>query len=86
MPDQAILDFTSAIFIDPDYRDAFNNRGLALCDKEEYETALSDFNRAIELDPDYWYAYGNRGLAFWGLGRKDEAVLDYRTASSKQSS
>ena len=49
----AIEDYTKAIELDPDYADAYNNRGYAYYLLEQYGKALNDYDKAIELDPNY---------------------------------
>ena len=66
-----------ALEIDPLYRDAYNNRGMAKADMGLHEEALSDYNEAINLDSEYWYAFNNRAMLLWALGDRKNAVLDY---------
>ena len=60
---RAIVDFNTAIQLDP--RDAINyyNRGIAYNNKKEYDHAVTDFNTAIGLKPNLAEAYSNRGFA-----------------------
>ena len=51
--DQAIQRYSEAITINPDYADAYNNRGSAYLGKGEYERAIADFDKSIRLKPDY---------------------------------
>ena len=60
--EEAIADYTRAIELDPTNSRAFNNRGLAHANLEQFEQALADYAKAIELDPDYIRAYKNRLL------------------------
>ncbi|MBK8472340.1 MAG: tetratricopeptide repeat protein [Sphingobacteriales bacterium] len=46
--------------LQPDYKEAYNNRGLTLHALRRYPDAISDFDRAIALDPQYGKAYSNR--------------------------
>lgn len=41
------------------------------------EGAVESYNRAIELSPNFLSALFNRGIALRGLGRLDEAKLDF---------
>src|SRR5215475_6423608 len=62
--DRAIADYDQAIRFNPNYPDAFNNRGLAYAaDKGQYDRAIADFDQAIRLNPNLAIAFYNRGLA-----------------------
>jgi len=41
--DQAVTDFTKAIEIDPNYANAYNNRGSIYSDKGRHDQAISDY-------------------------------------------
>jgi tetratricopeptide (TPR) repeat protein len=52
-PDRAIIDFDTAIKINPgnaDAAEAYYNRGLSYRDLRDYDKAISDFSQAIRLD------------------------------------
>jgi len=49
--DSAIADFSHAIRLSPQYRDAYHYRAIAYGWKGEVDNALAGFLRAIELDP-----------------------------------
>jgi tetratricopeptide (TPR) repeat protein len=46
----------------PEYTHAFNNRGLAYADLEQFEKAIQDYNQAIESNPKDARTFNNRGL------------------------
>ena len=48
---------------------------------EQYEQALPFLTRAVQLDPASGIAHHNRGLALEKLGRRGEAVTEYREAA-----
>ena len=66
--DHAIADYSQAIRLNPDYAEAYNNRGLAysLTGKTEMANAIADYSQAIKLRPTYAYAYNNRGVFLQG--------------------
>jgi tetratricopeptide (TPR) repeat protein len=66
--------------INPQYVDAYNNRGMAYAAKGNYDQAISDFNKTIEINPVYVDAYNNRGNVYYSKGRYDRAILDYTKA------
>lgn len=78
--DKAIEYYNKAIELDPDFADAYNNRGIAYRRKGECAKAIEDYNKAIELDPDYSEAYYNRGRAYRYLKEYDKAIEDYSKA------
>ena len=47
--DEAIVCYSKAIELDPDYAMAYNNRGWAYNEKGEYERAKEDYRKACEL-------------------------------------
>ena len=59
--DRAIADFTEAIELQPDFADAYYNRGIAYHEKREYDRAIVDYTMTIGLKPDLVEAYNNRG-------------------------
>jgi Flp pilus assembly protein TadD len=73
----AIKDYTEAIRANPDYADAYGNRGwsylqLGLCEK-----AIMDLSEAIRLKSDNADFYFNRGSAYFDLKQYENAVSDY---------
>jgi lipoprotein NlpI len=50
--ERAILDFTTAIQINPNYTEAYANRGLMYTLVEKDAEALQDFNQAAQLGAD----------------------------------
>ena len=59
----AIVDYTRAIKIDPNYVEAYRKRGLAKETLKDFSGAIVDYTKAIEIDPNYAPAYRDRGLA-----------------------
>lgn len=77
--DKAIADYTKAIELDefssPVY---YNDRAFAYLEQQNYDLAIADSSKAIELYSEYDDAYWVRGKAYAALGRKDEALADFR--------
>ena len=59
----AITDYTQAIRLNPDYADAYYNRGNAKSKLGQHFAAIADYDIAIRLNPDDAGAYYNRGNA-----------------------
>ena len=76
----AILDYTMAIRLKPDFAEAYNNRGVAKGNLGQYFAAISDFDIAIRFKPDDATAYCNRGVAKGNLGQYFAAISDYDIA------
>jgi tetratricopeptide (TPR) repeat protein len=77
---KSIEDYTKAIELNPQYADAYYNRGVAHDDLGEYQKAIEDYTKAIELNPQYADAYSDRGYVYNKIGKYWKAVDDYNKA------
>ena len=75
-----IDNYTKCLRIDPDYKEAYFNRGIAYDALGNYEDAIADYTRIIRIDPDYAAAYLNRGIAYSDLDNYEDAIADYTRA------
>lgn len=80
---QALANFDKAIELNPQFVDAYYNRGLVyenlgsailLSGRDYFEKALPDYSKAIELNPQFAKAYNNRGTTYYNLGLIDYAL------------
>ena len=78
--DKAIDYCDRAIDQDPNYIEAYYERGRAKHYAEQYASAISDFDKFISLNPNYVEAYYYRAEAKFGLGNSDGAREDLETA------
>lgn len=78
--DNAIIDFTKAIELNPKNSIAYNNRATAYYYIKEYDKAFSDLNQAIALDPDNANFYNNRGKVCYAQMKLDLAMTNYNIA------
>jgi tetratricopeptide (TPR) repeat protein len=76
----AIADYTKAIDLNPQFAAAFVNRGNVYRFIHAYAVALKDLNAAIGLNAKSNLAFYYRAEVYEGLGRKDDAISDYRQA------
>lgn len=53
---------------------AYNNRGAALLEKQQYDKAYSDFTSVIRIDPANYDAYLNISKVYYYKGNFDEAI------------
>ena len=69
-----------AIQLNPNYTDAYFNRGVAYGETGDYDHAIVDYTKAIDLNPNYANAYTHRGVAYHNKGEILYALQDYSTA------
>lgn len=78
--DQAIVDYTKAIDINPNLAKAYDNRGVAYAKEGSFSRAITDFTMAIANNSKDAEAYNNRGSAYASQGHLSRAVFDYTKA------
>lgn len=59
---------------------AFNNRGIAYYNLNDYDRAIADYDKTIELDPKYISAYKNLSEILIMVGKIDRAEQTARSA------
>ena len=72
--------YSKAIEAQPDFLDAYINRGLVFNELGEFEKSIEDYNRAIELDSRCALAYNNRGYTKYKMQDYKGALSDYNKA------
>ena len=80
---KAVEDCTRAIELEPNYMQAYNNRGMGNMELGNYQLAESDFKKAIEIDPDYAVAYESLGEVYIKTGRYEVAKTNFNKALNK---
>ena len=78
--EDALATLKDAIALNPDFAQAYNNRGAIFNELQNHVQALASYDRAIQLNSDYAEAYNNRGITLSELERHDEALADYERA------
>ncbi|MEH2384731.1 MAG: tetratricopeptide repeat protein [Nostoc sp.] len=76
----AIASYDQALKFQPDYHEAWYNRGIALDDLGRFEEVIASYDQALKFQPDYHLAWNNRGIALDDLGRFEEAITSYDQA------
>ncbi len=74
---EVIFAYDRAIYLNPDYAEAYYNRGIVKLGLGDYEAAIVDFDGAIRLNPDDAAAYINRGTVKRVLGQYEAAIVDF---------
>jgi len=78
--DLAILDWTKALEIDPDYIDGYNSRATAHYLNQNFEEATRDYSIAIARAPHNALYLKNRAVTFEKLNKPLEAEEDRKRA------
>jgi tetratricopeptide (TPR) repeat protein/serine/threonine protein kinase len=74
--EDAVLEYSRAIELDPQYGMALNNRAVAYSNLHQSDKALADRTRIIELYPKSAEAWNRRAGAYWILHQYDKALGD----------
>jgi tetratricopeptide (TPR) repeat protein len=77
---EAIVAYTEAIILNPNYSYAYYNRGIVRDELGDKQGAIDDYTQAIKINPNLAQAYSNRGYVRNELGDKQGAIADYTQA------
>ena len=75
-----MADYNKALKIDPKCQYAYNGRAWLRYKAGKYSEALADAQRAIHLLPENPGNWDMRGHILEALGRRDQAIADFRHA------
>lgn len=64
----------------PNKARGYNNLGIGLAMRNQFDKAIESYNRATDLDPENDQPYTNRGIAYLSKGMTDEAMVQFRAA------
>ena len=78
--DKAFQDCNHAIYLEPTFTYAYENRADTYQKIAEYDEAIADYNRTIASAPNNSIAYCNRGCSYEKKGDYDQALLDCNKA------
>lgn len=74
--DGAIMEFSRAIELSPDWASAYYHRAGPELSKDDFDGAISDWDKAILLKADYGEAYSTRAVAKFAKDDYDGAISD----------
>lgn len=78
---EAVSALTKAIEINPDYVEAYNERGFVYGLKQgKFPEAISDLTKVIEINPNHARAYNNRAIFYYYAKQYDKAWADVHKA------
>jgi tetratricopeptide (TPR) repeat protein len=81
--DSAMRDYNLAIRMNPNYAEAYSNRGNVHRRQGRHEDAIADYDMALRNGhPHPKYVFAWQGMSLEGLGRRREAMDAYRRALS----
>jgi tetratricopeptide (TPR) repeat protein len=78
--EQALVSYSQAIQLKPDFGEAWNDRGNVLKKLGRYETAIESYQKAIELSPKNAPIYNNLGNAYSEWKKYEQAIVVYQEA------
>lgn len=76
----AIKDFSRALYITPNYVDALINRGGAYAQLGRFNDALMDFNQALKFEKKDSELYNKRGEVYLQNNMYDQSIMDFTAA------
>ena len=71
---QSIYYMEEAIKLNPNFANAWSNKGAALNGQSKYDEAIRALDEAIRLNPNLSVAWSNKGYALYSQGKFDEAI------------
>lgn len=80
--ENAIIDYDTAVRLNPSYPDTYLDRGNSHYQLDQLESALKDFSEAIRLKPDWGEAHANRAVIQAELGNTEESATDAENAKT----
>ena len=80
--EKALADLSTAVKLEPNEPDNWNNYGLYLSEAGKFEEALQALDKSIILKPNFEKAIYNKGNAYAKAGRYQDALKEYQLALS----
>lgn len=80
LPDKAMEDYNKGIEMNPDYAEAYYNRGNLKAKTKDFVGAMNDYKKAIVLNPEFHPAYTQLGTLKAMMNQMDEAMQYFNKA------
>jgi YVTN family beta-propeller protein len=74
---ESIIYYDASIKLEPNNIESWYNKGLALSNLGQYESAIRCYDKVIEIDPDYVPVWNIKGNALKHLGKFHESIKAY---------
>jgi protein O-mannosyl-transferase len=78
--EKALTDLSTAVQLEPNEPDNWNNYGLYLSEAGKFDEALNALDKSISLKPNFEKAIYNKGNAYAKVGKYQEALREYQLA------
>jgi tetratricopeptide (TPR) repeat protein len=77
---QAIVDITEGLKLDPTNKNGYFNRSIAYFSLQQYENSLKDYDEYLKYDPNNANVWYESGMILRSLNRSDEAIKSLNQA------
>lgn len=77
---EAIVAYDQAIRLNPQYADAYNDRGVVNLALGNFSEGIKDFEGALQIDPQYSVAYVNLGIVRLNSNDYQQAITNFDQA------
>ncbi|MGI0482366.1 tetratricopeptide repeat protein [Geminocystis sp. CENA526] len=75
--EEAIALWDQVLSVNPQFTQAWHNRGSALAYLNRFDEAIDNFDQAIAIDVNDYHSWNNRGNALYSLGKWQEAIISW---------
>ena len=72
--------FDRVVQLNPDYAEAWSNKGVALGNLGKFDESIKCYEEAIKINPNLAEVWSNKGVALGNLGKFDESIKCYEEA------
>ena len=77
---KALEVINKVIKINPNFAEAYNEKGGALNELKKLESSIKCYDQAIKINPSYAHAYYNKGVVLQSLRKLESAIESYDKA------